>query len=75
MRKEDLLRKEDLYLFNIHHVQTLLYARKMALKAGEPDPFLPSDATEYNVKIAEEIAQILEECVKESKKKYFKEED
>lgn len=49
---------------DLEYIQNALNLRKARMAAGERDPFLPDNFDEKDVEIAQNVADVFEECVK-----------
>ena len=54
----------DNNMTDLEYITNVLDLRRARMAAGEPDPFLPSDYDDNDVEIAENVADVFEQCVK-----------
>lgn len=67
---QDLARKtfiEDNQMTDLEYCQNVLTIRNAQIAAGAPDPFLPADPEDRDYQIAENVADVLDQCIKEAK--------
>ena len=64
---DDLCKKlfvEDNSMSDIEYVTNALNLRKARIASGERDPFLPDSPEDRDIEIAQNVAEVLEECVR-----------
>ena len=64
---EEIARKtfvEDNNMTDLEYVENCLKIREARLAAGEPDPFLPDDPDDKAYEIAQNVADVFEDCIK-----------
>lgn len=64
---EDIARRlfvPDNSMSDIEYVQNALKLREIKLKAGEKDPFLPDSPRDEDYEIAQNVADVFEDCLK-----------
>lgn len=57
---------EDNSMTDLEYCQKALELRNARIKAGENDPFLPDDPDEKDVEIAQNVADVMEQCINEA---------
>lgn len=66
---QELARKtfvEDNQMTDLEYCQNVLTIRNAQIAAGAPDPFLPADPEDRDYQIAENVADVLDQCIKEA---------
>lgn len=55
---------EDNKMLDIEYAKNALALRKARMDAGDPDPFLPNDPEDKDYEIAQNVAEVFEDCIK-----------